>query len=350
MPKRSRVDAHRRSGGFTLVELLVVIGIIAVLIGILLPTLNKARRAANQIKCASNMRQIATGLVMYMNNNRGIMPPAMVSDSSNNGSGNSDPTNPYPDGWFWAAELMHQKYVSAPNIMKASAPGMLFYDKESVFRCPDALPPESFPPGAGTSGINIGQVPTDQANNIGVYGMANNPRFDGGEPYAVATWYQLNTIPTGNAAGFWSGGTSVMPFVFFNKNQNGKPAGAGIGPGMGGQVAFPAYQRKITMAKQTSLLCMVAEAAGINWVMGGPGYTPNKTTVNGEDNWMGGLAGRHGKGPNKNHAYANMAFFDGHVALMPTKPLSTYTDANGQGGANVIPQSMGVVFTLSQAR
>jgi prepilin-type N-terminal cleavage/methylation domain-containing protein/prepilin-type processing-associated H-X9-DG protein len=333
-----------RGRAFTLVELLVVIGIIAVLIGILLPTLIRARRVVYQVKCASNMRQIATGLIMYVNANRGVLPPVMVDEDS------SDPTNPYPDGWFWAAELMRQKYVQAPNAIKASAPGIFFFASDSVYRCPEALNPEDWAPGTGRSSINIGSVPTDKANSIGVYGVAANPRFDKQDPYAVVTWYQLNNIQTGNTAGFWPSGNTIMPFMYFSSKQNGKPAGSGIGAGMGGQLAFSSYQRKITMVKKSSVLCMVAEAAGLNWVMGGPGYSPNKNTVNGEDNWMSGLAARHGRGPNKNHAYANIAFFDGHVALVETKPLSTYTDPTNQGGANVIPQSMGAVFTLNRAR
>jgi prepilin-type N-terminal cleavage/methylation domain-containing protein/prepilin-type processing-associated H-X9-DG protein len=69
-----RIAPPRARRAFTLVELLVVIGIIALLIAILLPALNKARQQGNWAKCASNMKQLVTSMIMYTNDYKGAFP------------------------------------------------------------------------------------------------------------------------------------------------------------------------------------------------------------------------------------------------------------------------------------
>jgi len=73
LPMKTIIGRTTRRTGFTLVELLVVIGIIALLISMLLPALRKAREAANQVACLSNMKQITQAMLMWTNDNKGWM-------------------------------------------------------------------------------------------------------------------------------------------------------------------------------------------------------------------------------------------------------------------------------------
>ena len=110
---RGTVRGQRRrvvAAGFTLVELLVVVGIIAVLIGILLPSLNAARQQAQAAACASNLRSIGQALIMYASENKGNFPP---------GASN--------------ATLYWQRYLRAPGTPPAgfTAPGT-WYDQARI--------------------------------------------------------------------------------------------------------------------------------------------------------------------------------------------------------------------------
>lgn len=87
----------KKKNAFTLVELLVVIGIISLLISILLPSLAKARLAATKVACASNLRQLGQGMMMYTDAHKGTYPPIYFFNDPFNWEGAVP--NPNWGGW-----------------------------------------------------------------------------------------------------------------------------------------------------------------------------------------------------------------------------------------------------------
>lgn len=157
----------RNGPGFTLVELLVVIGVIAVLIGMLLPALNKARKAAKTTQCLSNVRQLVIGAQQYWQDNKGSFSPYYT--------GGGTPQNP-PFQIEWM-----QQFVKPQQ-----------WDK--VRLCPEAIEPHyAYLPATPPTGTDPGpNMPGGAIYHWGPYGNALRYFDDKGQRLHMTGAYCFN--------------------------------------------------------------------------------------------------------------------------------------------------------------
>ena len=180
---------NRDQYAFTLVELLVVIGIIALLISILLPALSKAQQAAATLKCESNLRTIGQGLAMYLIESKGVYPQA---------DGTAMTGLPGQVNASWAYFVMQSLY---PNIAFGTAPS---YDPTinsrmgGLFQCPSCgIDVSSSSVVPSIAPITYAVHPIVFANatwgwkasiNMGWGGTDNHPNLAGDVPYYHSNW------------------------------------------------------------------------------------------------------------------------------------------------------------------
>lgn len=134
-------SAHsKRRHGFTLVELLVVIGIIATLVAILLPTLGRAREAARAATCLSNLRQINTAFILFAHDNRGYLPQIGSGGSGSDKLVVNGATETVAIRWFGGLYSAAPQKFHAPASMlakywgTANVSGCPTFEVDDVFR------------------------------------------------------------------------------------------------------------------------------------------------------------------------------------------------------------------------
>ncbi len=283
----TRFAARKRA--FTLVELLVVIGIIAVLISILLPALNKARETAMKTQCLSNLHQFVLADQMYMNQSKGWHVPgwtAFLLTPPSTYQPNSALTNNWSGNYLWRkclnVPIVEGTDVAAPNSgVQAARFAQEFLPRKLM--CPSAL--RTF---AGGSGSYQPLTGDELVTPNGFYGM----NLQGLENQSTVTHRVPITDPQCSQA--------IDP-----------PAGYG-------HHGYSASQVKHASEKLEWI-------DGVNKVvnMDGSGDPSGSPTHAGTDPWLWprdydkiGESGTNGtitrSSAWRHRGYANVAFFDGH--------------------------------------
>jgi prepilin-type N-terminal cleavage/methylation domain-containing protein len=266
---------------FTLVELLVVIGIIAVLIGVLLPALSKARESSKIIACASQMRQIGQAFAMYLVDSKGAYPPLWMQDDYKSYGeywGQADAT-----GWHnYSYATLLRKYLGVRND-DLNKGGNL-----AIFQCPSDTVPRSDWLHGGTL----------------TYTMPDSPNFD------PIFWKERQVLGNGNKPPSGIGFRGVGQL--WNKKMG----------------AYPMWVRQ-SMLKPTSLVLLLVEriyveqAQSTEWSLGYEVKSPlYQLWIDPNRPWYGGLPIPHGKKDKESVAKFNYLFADYHVDLLaPTETV-----------------------------
>jgi prepilin-type processing-associated H-X9-DG protein/prepilin-type N-terminal cleavage/methylation domain-containing protein len=273
-----------RRAGFTLIELLVVIGLLVVLLAMLLPGFQRARDAAYDLKCQSNLRQIGTAWTAYAVENGGYILPLGYSSRA--------PTPADGRRWTWFSILVDFGFLQAPT----QEDGATSASADSVLRCPKGLDQDGFVALSFSS-----PRPTFFNGLITGYWRAQSPKTG----RWVDAWYAAN--------GSWVDQSFPMPRL----------------PQDGGSATDPAKWRLWRVPEVRNLARVWIIADGL-W-----GHASTSQ-------WWG-INSRHGKN-NK----VNFLFGDGHVELIDVSMWASTavwnaTDYNRATNNTVYPNGFQVI-------